>query len=171
MGQQNSKYGGSQNDPEKGVIPQNTRKIHGLSRILTAKAEHRREIAVQGWDKHDQNMVAFFLLYIKNICHWKYFFIFVWTVSNKQPCNKPVLLWFWRVTFYFIQLTNCQQLIIAIGCGIHHVFIHTSTINAWFDTKARPTETFEGSRLIKCWLTSPNCCLDRKKQIRDILHC
>ncbi|XP_022300165.2 synaptotagmin-1-like [Crassostrea virginica] len=56
MGQQNSKYGGSQNDPEKGVIPQNTKKIHGLSRILTTKAEHRREVAVQGWDKHDQNM-------------------------------------------------------------------------------------------------------------------
>ena len=77
MGQQNSKYGGSQNDPEKGVIPQNTKKIHGLSRILTAKAEHRREVAVQGWDKHDQNMVAFFLLCIKNICLLKYFYIFV----------------------------------------------------------------------------------------------
>lgn len=58
MGQQNSKYNSSSEDPEKGVIPQNTRKIHGLSRILTAKAEHRREVAIQGWDKHDQNMVC-----------------------------------------------------------------------------------------------------------------
>lgn len=68
MGQQNSKYNSSYEDPEKGVIPQNTRKIHGLSRILTAKAEHRREVAIQGWDKHDQNMV------IKSSCqHFQMF--------------------------------------------------------------------------------------------------
>ncbi|XP_062615236.1 synaptotagmin-A-like isoform X1 [Saccostrea cucullata] len=56
MGQQNSKYNSPQADPEKGVIPQNTKKIQGLSRILTAKAEHNREVAVQGWDKHNENM-------------------------------------------------------------------------------------------------------------------
>ncbi|XP_048740637.2 synaptotagmin-10-like [Ostrea edulis] len=56
MGQQNSKYNSSRGDPEQGVIPQNTKKIQGMSRILTAKAEHRREVAVQGWDKHDENM-------------------------------------------------------------------------------------------------------------------
>ncbi|KAK3101636.1 hypothetical protein FSP39_005068 [Pinctada imbricata] len=54
MGGQQSAY--KAKDLEKGGLPQNEKKIHGLSRLMTDKSEHERQIAVKGWDKHDENM-------------------------------------------------------------------------------------------------------------------
>lgn len=55
------KMGGSQShsspkDVEHGRVRQNPQKIYGLSRLMNAKADHNRTVAIKGWDKHDENM-------------------------------------------------------------------------------------------------------------------
>lgn len=44
---------------EEGRVRQNPQKIYGLSRIMTARTDHAKTVAVRGWDKHDENMVIY----------------------------------------------------------------------------------------------------------------
>ncbi|KAJ8301633.1 hypothetical protein KUTeg_020620 [Tegillarca granosa] len=62
-GQQSRQKHVALDDPEsKYVIPQNTHKIKGLSRYMSAKADHDRIVATRGWDKHDENMQSMQML-------------------------------------------------------------------------------------------------------------
>jgi hypothetical protein len=37
---------------------QNVNKIHGMARLISAKHDHQRLVAAQGWSKQDENMVT-----------------------------------------------------------------------------------------------------------------
>ena len=45
-------------DPESAGIGQNKKKIYGMSKLISVKADHQRTVASKGWDKHDNNMVC-----------------------------------------------------------------------------------------------------------------
>lgn len=59
MGTSQSRYKDKDNDIEEGgKMVQNVKKIHGMARLISAKHDHQRLVAAQGWSKQDENMVT-----------------------------------------------------------------------------------------------------------------